>query len=164
MKFRTADYRQNMSDNDKLADGQIFDPLVPQYKLNKHTDELEEQPDKLDVQKLINSNKECALDKMLDKLMPYDETGADNLQGRIDDTYDDLDVLSEAMDTAEDYRDKLGLTPETSLMDVYRAVDKYRLELREELNKLSQQQQQPQSEVKKDVEAHAQETDPSRQS
>ena len=49
---------------------QIFDYLVTKYRKNNVTGQLEELPDKVDIFDKIQSSKEYALDKILDRYLP----------------------------------------------------------------------------------------------
>lgn len=112
MKYRTADYREKAS-----AVAQTFDPLVTQYRYNKSSGELEELPDKLDIQKLIDSHVQTSLEAMFDKFLSPDEHALK--QTVIEDDRDDLDRLSDAMEFADELRQKYGLDDTASLGEIY---------------------------------------------
>lgn len=128
MKFRNAFYRENSVTRE--ADGQKFSPLVPKYELNERTNELEET-DPLDIDALVQSSKETSLDRTLARLMP-DEEG-DKVVADLTDTRDDLDFLADAMDVAEEWRDRLNLAPDVSINDVFKAMDDYNKTLQRDI-------------------------------
>lgn len=117
--------------NPSLKFTQKFNDLVPVYRLNKATNELEKTDEYIDIQEQINSFKEQALQSMLDRFMPklVDET-ADftNVKG-------DLDMLSESFAVAEEYREKFGLSDTATIQDIFKEVEKYSVALKEKLNK-----------------------------
>lgn len=115
--------------NPSLKYSQSFDNLVPIYRLNKATNELEKTDDFIDIQEQINSFKEQALESMFERFMPKIEDGmADysNLKG-------DLDMLTESFAVAEEYREKFGLSDSASIQDIFKYVDNYSKELKKKL-------------------------------
>lgn len=143
MKQRTPNYRENLTVEQKFAEGQTFSPLVKQFKLDKRSGELVEL-EPLDIQKLIDSSLDTALDRVLKRLMPDEQpqpTFADMTA-----LSDDLDFMSEALDTAEEWREKLGLSDEISVGDVFQKMSEYEKQLAQQLNQINNQ-----SEVKIDV-------------
>lgn len=132
MKFRSSDYRSDMSLEQKNSSGQTFDPLITQYRLNERTNQLEELPDKLDIRELIKSELHTALEPTLARLLPEDDEDSKTVVV-IDSVSDDLDVLSEAFDVVENYRGLLGLDPSVSPEDVFDIVSKYRDSLSDKL-------------------------------
>lgn len=121
MKYKLPNYRET-----EKSPEQSFDPLVPQYRFNKETGELEQLPDMLDVQKLVDSSLNTSLESMLDRFLPTDKIS--NLEADLSDTRDTLDRLASAMDFAEELKDKLGLDEFASLNDVQSALDKVEAE------------------------------------
>lgn len=138
MKYRTQNY--NVSENvDKksgevvttiLRSSQSFSKLLPVYRLNEVTNELEKTTDVIDVSELVESCRDSALNSMLERYLPkiIDET-ADYTQVK-----DDLDFLSQTFDVAESYREKLGLSDKLSVQEVFAHMDKYAKELKAKIN------------------------------
>lgn len=149
MKFRDANYRADMSLEDKDKEAQSFNPLITQYRLNERTNQLEELPDKLDIKELIKSELHTALEPTLARLMPDEDEDDKNL-ALIDTASDDLDALSEMFEVAEDYRDRLGLDPSVSVEDVFKHIQEYRDGLSDKLKKATVEKEF--KEVKTDVE------------
>lgn len=116
MKYRTPNYREKVE-----AEAQSFDPLVTQYRYNKTTGELEELPDKLDIQKLVDSSLNTALEAMFDKYLPSE---IDDIEQDLTDNRDKLDRLSDAMNFADTLKEELKLDPFASIADVNIALQK----------------------------------------
>ncbi|QXN75027.1 hypothetical protein [Microvirus mar9] len=129
----------NMSDLPKdLASkrvklSQSFSEIVPDYVLHDTTNELERSPIDKNIQNYIDSFIETALERALQKFtVPNaveDDTVVDYTQ-----SVDDLASLAEAMEIAENYREKLGLSDTASIADIYSAVDKESVKLKSQLN------------------------------
>lgn len=127
MKYRLPSYREKTP-----AETQSFSPLVTQYRYNKSTDDLEELPDKLDVQKLVDSSLQTALEAMFDKFLSPD--GQSQLQTVIDDTRDTLDRLTDAMQYVDELKDEFKLDEFASMHDVQKVLEQ-RIEAKQkELN------------------------------
>lgn len=122
------------TENPSLKFSQSFNSLVPIYRLNKVTNELEKTDEFVDIQEQINSLKEQALESMLDRFMPklVDET-ADytNVKG-------DLDMLTESFAVAEEYREKFNLGDNVTIQDIFQYVDNYSKELKKKLETKTQ--------------------------
>ncbi|UPW40811.1 hypothetical protein [Sigmofec virus UA08Rod_6727] len=117
MKYRTSNYTDGK--NYKPVT-QSFSPLVPQYRFNEQSGELEQLPDMLDVQKLIDSHLETSLSAMFDKFMPKPNVDNDSLY--IDELHDELDELGEFMSQADDFREKYGLPDDATPDKIYAHV------------------------------------------
>ena len=124
MKFRSPFYRESTPSPE-----QDFSPLVKTYRLDKTTDQLVEA-DTIDVDKLIASHMDSALERMLERFMPVDVSA--EIKGEIDDTESDLASVGAALDLLCDYRDNLGLDPFCSAEDVVAAMEKKRADLLEQ--------------------------------
>lgn len=134
MKYRTAHYNVTECTDKKTGEvktvvnrcSQSFDKLVPIYRLNKVTNELEKTDEFIDIQEQIESYKEMALQSMLERFMPK----------LVDDTADytaikgDLDFLTESLDIAEEYREKFGLSDTATTQDIFSHMKKYSEELK----------------------------------
>lgn len=110
MKYRTPNSRET-----EIPVQQSFSPLVTQYRFNKEKNELEELPNKLDVQKLVDSSLNTALEAMFDKFL---NVPIDPGEAVIDDKRDMLDRLTSAMETSEAIKDELKMDEFASLSDV----------------------------------------------
>ncbi|WGL31473.1 hypothetical protein [Dipodfec virus UOA04_Rod_1094] len=133
MKVRTPNYRQSMTVAEKVADGQTFSRFVKQYKLDPRTGALIEL-EPLDIQQLINSSADTALDRVLNRLMP-DESNNQPTYADLTHVTEDLDFLSECNDVAETWRERLNLSPDMSISDVFQKMSEYEQTLTAQLTK-----------------------------
>lgn len=133
MKFRKPTYRETLTEDDKKSEVKSFKSLVPQYRLNKVTNLLEES-EPLDIVKLVQSSVETALSNVLERLMP--ETPKETLYADYTQTADDLDILAEALDVAESYREKLGLSDELSAEEVFGKMSSYASDIEKKLKEI----------------------------
>lgn len=120
MKYRTPDYRENQGDTvdddgvvtpyrDEYA--QAFDNFQTKYVYNRKTKDLEEEPEKVDLQELVNSSRDVALQKVLQQFLPP-QTQLDLAQDALTDMQDVLDASMEFKDMLEDYREKFEMPVE----------------------------------------------------
>lgn len=117
MKYRTENYQ----DTEKVS-GQTFDTLLKTYRVNKVSNELEETGEVIDIQEMINSSVSSCLTEVLSRFFP-DNVPVDNDKVAIvEQMQDDLDYLQDTFAVAERYKEMLGLSPETSVQDVFKAV------------------------------------------
>uniref|UniRef100_A0AAU8AUE6 Uncharacterized protein n=1 Tax=Dulem virus 83 TaxID=3145794 RepID=A0AAU8AUE6_9VIRU len=115
VKYRLPDYRER-----EPAEAQSFDTMKPVYRLNKQTNELELTDEVIDMQELLNSAKDYCLSACLERFLPtqtVDETVAQRNA-----YYDDLDIMTQYYDIADEYREKLGLDDTISAEKVYEAM------------------------------------------
>lgn len=103
---------------------QSFDKLVPKFTLNKSTNLLE-QTGIVDLQELVQSSCECALDKILEKygaLPPVDlppVSGSTEVPFDATDMRDDLLVLGDFLSEVEAIRARYNLPQDMSVPDVF---------------------------------------------
>lgn len=102
--------------------GQDFSSTKPVYRLNKATNELEKTDEKVDLQEIINSGIELALDHALDRLLPKIQEAQDVAQ--LDLMREDLDFAMETCNRAEEYREKFNLDSKLSVQDIFAHVAK----------------------------------------
>lgn len=124
MEYRTENYQDSLKKSE--LKGQTFSNKLKTYHLNKVTDCLEEDG-VIDLQELVNSCVNTCLDEVLTKFFP--ETQVSDGVGVVDIKQDDLDVLQESFALADKYRGILGLSPDTSVADVFKAMEDKRVEL-----------------------------------
>ena len=127
MKPRMSDYRENLTREQKLDEGHTFSRYVQQFVLNERTNELEEV-EPLDIVQLVNSNVESCFQSALQRLLPTPSEEADSVVD-LSQVSDDLDFLSEAMETAEMWRDRLNLSQDISVQDIFAKVEQYEANL-----------------------------------
>lgn len=117
---------------------QTFNEEVKDYILNPATNQLEELPIPKNVQDYIQSFVDCALERFKDKFLPSVTEERDDIADYTQ-SVSDLSSLAEAMEVAEDYRDRFNLPDDYSMADIYGFVDKHSKELSEKLKNLSKE-------------------------
>lgn len=116
---------------------QTFDYLVTDYEWDGVRECLVEKPVKRDLFEEIQSNKDCALDVILDKFGGYPpvQDGKVPINGIVDldDTERGNDLLKMAslIDTAEMYREKYNLPLSMSVSEIYAAIQETAAEVKE---------------------------------
>ena len=116
---------------------QTFDYLFTDYEWDGVRECLVEKPVKRDLFEEIQSNKDCALDVILDKFGGYPpvQDGRVPVQGIVDldDTERGNDLLKMAslIDTAEMYREKYNLPLSMSVSEIYAAIERTAVEVKE---------------------------------
>ena len=116
---------------------QTFDYLVSDYEWDGVRECLVEKPVKRDLFEEIQSNKDCALDIILDKFGGYPpvQDGKVPIHGIVDldetERRNDLLKMASLIDTAEMYREKYNLPLSMSVSEIYDAIDKLSVEMKE---------------------------------
>ena len=120
---------------------QTFDYLVSDYEWDGVRECLVEKPDKRDLFEEIQSNKECALDVILDKFGGYPpiQDGKVPIEGIVDldetERGNDLLKMASLIDTAEMYREKYNFPLSMSVSEIYEAIEKTAVEVKEIVDK-----------------------------
>lgn len=102
---------------------QTFSDKIPQYILNPATNELERLEVDKNIQKYIDSYIDCALASLQEKFMPTNVAVDDNNYVDYTQRVDDLGSLGEAMEIAENYREKFNLPDNYTIAQIYDFVD-----------------------------------------
>lgn len=116
---------------------QTFDYLVTDYEWDGINECLVEKPVKRDLFEEIQSNKDCALDVILDKFGGYPpvQDGKVPIEGIVDldetERGNDLLKMASLIDTAEMYREKYNLPLSMSVSEIYAAIEKTAVEVKE---------------------------------
>lgn len=131
-KFKTIETR--------LTPSQSFSEEVKDYVLNEHTNELEESPVPKNIQDYINSHLDTALERALERFSVPNAIEADDYINDYTICVSDLSSLSEAMDVAEDYRERFNLPDSYSMSDIYSFVDKQAHELQAKLKGINKKE------------------------
>lgn len=131
IKYRTDPSKSAAPDTAQNFDEARFKKV---YRLNKATGELELTDDVIDLQELIESFKDVALESLLERFNIVDHDKAGNDEEVYLDMVDDLDTLAEVMERGEQYRDEFGLDPALSLEEVYSFVRKRAEVMKQELD------------------------------
>lgn len=111
-----------------------FSEYKDEYILNPSTNELEKLPTKVNIQQKIESYLDCALERALERLMPNVVGESEEVGENYQNSLQDLASLGEAMEVAEEWRDKLGLPDTFSMAQIYEAVDKQSKSLKAKLD------------------------------
>lgn len=120
---------------------QTFDYLVTDYEWDGVRECLVEKSAKRDLFEEIQSNKECALDVILDKFGGYPpiQDGKVPIEGIVDldetERGNDLLKMASLIDTAEMYREKYNLPLSMSVSEIYEAIEKTAVEVKEIVDK-----------------------------
>lgn len=129
--------------------GQNFSNLKQVYRLNKVSNVLEPTDDYVDIQELVNSSLETALDRVLDRLMPQ-ATTEDIILDNIDIMEDKLDSMASLINKANEYRQNNGLSDELSIEQVYQKMQEDSQKLQKQLSDYQDQMKKKQ-EIKTEV-------------
>ena len=120
---------------------QTFDYLVTDYEWDGVRECLVEKSVKRDLFEEIQSNKECALDVILDKFGGYPpvQDGKVPVEGIVDldetERGNDLLKMASLIDTAEMYREKYNLPLSMSVSEIYEAIERTAVEVKEIVDK-----------------------------
>lgn len=120
---------------------QTFDYLVTDYEWDGVRECLVEKPVKRDLFEEIQSNKDCALDVILDKFGGYPpvQDGKVPIEGIVDldetERGNDLLKMASLIDTAEMYREKYNLPLSMSVSEIYSAIERTAVEVKEIVDK-----------------------------
>jgi hypothetical protein len=120
---------------------QTFDYLVTDYEWDGVRECLVEKPVKRDLFEEIQSYKDCALDVILDKFGGYPplQDGKVPIEGIVDfdetERGNDLLKMASLIDTAEMYREKYNLPLSMSVSEIYAAIEKTAVEVKEIVDK-----------------------------
>lgn len=128
---------------------QKFSEYKDSYILNPSTNELEKLDTPKNIQAEIDSYLDCALERALEKFLPSDVVDDKNIADYTQ-RVDDLSVIGEAIDIAEDYRVKYNLPDSYTPAQIYDFISKQASDIK---SKLSDSGKEKISEVKSDVEA-----------
>ncbi|QRV61612.1 hypothetical protein [Gokushovirinae sp.] len=137
---------------------QTFDYLVTDYEWDGIRECLVEKPVKRDLFEEIQSNKDCALDVILDKFGGYPpvQDGRVPVQGIVDldesERGNDLLKMASLIDTAEMYREKYNLPLSMSVSEIYAAIERTAAEVKEIVDKdLSTEKVEEKKDEKKEI-------------
>lgn len=128
IKYRTAEKAQV-----EKRVGQSFSNTVTDYILDPATNELEQSPVPKDVQAQIESYKDVALDRTLERFLPDRVVDDNDHIADYTQKVQDLAVIADAIDLAEEYRTQYNLDPNMSVKDIYKFVNQKSDELKKTL-------------------------------
>lgn len=140
MKYKTFDTAHQ---NEK---SQKFSKYVDDYVLDPATNLLEKLPRQKNIQEYINSFVDCALERAFERFMPSkvieDDSVADYTQ-----RLSDLGTMADAMDVAEEYRERFGLPDTLSVKEIYEYVDREAKALKEKLSAVKEDRNSDETQV-----------------
>ena len=128
MRYRTVHYQET----EGKPEGTTFSQYRDDYFYDESTGELVKKDLPIDVQAQINSYKDVAISKVLERLMPT----ADGESGEVDECYatkSELDILTDAYELAGDYIDRYGLDENSSFDEIVAYVSDLAKKQRESL-------------------------------
>lgn len=106
--------------------------LVPVYRLNKSTGELEHTGEYKNIQEYIQSFKDIALQAALERFVPQEDKAESELQSCVDDYADWLDEYGAVVDRAYQFADDEGLS-DMSVSEIYKAMHAKSEKLKQQL-------------------------------
>lgn len=110
--------KRKLANAEYVREGQTFPKMRKEYRLNEASEVLEEVGE-VDIEEFINSFKEQALDNILERFLPTDETFEESQT-----LLSDIDILNESFIKAEEYREKFKLSEDMSTSDIFNEVKK----------------------------------------
>ncbi len=128
MKYRTVHYQES----EGKPEGTTFSQYRDDYFYDESTGELVKKELPIDVQAQINSYKDVAISKVLERLMPEPDGESDE----VDEYYatkSELDILTDAYELAGDYIERYGLDEDSSFDDIVAYVNELAKKQREAL-------------------------------
>lgn len=146
--YKTAEVQQS-----KPAKGQEFSETIKDYILDPVTNELQESPVPKNVQAVIQSHIDVALDRALERFLPNVQSEVDDVEQNYTEVSQDLASIADAFDLAEDYREKLGLGADVSVDEIFKKVAE-----RADMLKQTLLSKTPKKEEKQNVESEKKET------
>lgn len=151
LKYRLANYREG-----RFSDGTKFESVVDEYSYDKNTGRLVVVGTK-DLQELVQSSADCALNKVLDKLgidaltlqqLPTDKvTDVDDIIDMSHQYQDDLDYLREQSTEILEIRKRYNIPVTMSETEMFEFISAQKVKL-----DASIEENKKQSEVKKSEE------------
>lgn len=136
-------YRTN-NQTDSTFVGQSFDKFKPVYRLNKVTGVLEETDEVIDIQEVVNSCKDMALNAVLERFLPSSIVGED--VAIVAKMQDDVDKMRDVLSLAEEYRDKYNLSDSLSTQEIFDTISKKSIELKEKIEEIKKNDEKKENE------------------
>lgn len=132
MKYRLSSYREGDSPEKKESYTQQFDREVPEYAYDGATGDLV-VVGKKDLQAIVQSSVDCALDKVLEKfgvlpeyMNPIAPTSSDI---NVVDLDEDLAVMSSMFEDFEDIRSRYNIPITSSYSDMFKKLNDAKADL-----------------------------------
>lgn len=132
LKYKTA----TSARKDSAQHSQTFSEYVKDYVLNPGTNELEELEVPKNIQAKIDSYVNTALESALERFMPK-VVGDDNTSIDYTAAAEDLAVVGDAMDRAEEYREKFNLPDTMTYKEIYDFIGTQAADLKKKLGEMN---------------------------
>lgn len=132
----------------KKRNQQTFTNLKPVYKLNQKTKQLEMTEEVVDVDELVKSFEDVAIDKILSRLMPQEVV--DQGVALVSSNQDKLDVMQEAYEYSQELKNKYGLSDNLTIEETFKAITLKNEEFKKLLSQKSKSKEVKQSEKEED--------------
>lgn len=118
MEYRKSNYTEA---KDYKPFAQYFTSFKKDYRLDERNNELVETGTETNIQAQIQSALESTFDKLIQKYLPtqQEEDPAIKTLARMQDR---LELMSEALDTAEQYREQYQLSDDLSATEIFKLV------------------------------------------
>lgn len=116
-KFKTLQNSQGAE-----TEGQTFDRTKPVYRLNKSTGSLEKTDEKVDIIEMVQSCVQTTLESILERYLPNGNDKHSQDVYEYDRMQDDLDMLMNAGNRLDAWREKLGLSEFATFDDIQKAI------------------------------------------
>lgn len=126
MKYRNENYDRNVNL------GQVFDPVVDEWKYSE-VDGCPVIVGKINQQEMIQQYADCALSAILDRFLPEEKekiykapvVQTDEIVDQRAAVFrDDLSVLADIVNEAEDMRERYGISETATIAEVFAEVQK----------------------------------------
>lgn len=116
-------YKTEQTQKTAVSSAQTFDKMVPVYRKNKVSGELEFTGDYIDVQEYVNSFKSTSFESMLDTFLPPDiQTENSVLEAQNNFLLDKLDLFTHAHEQAQEIRLKYNLSEDLTTDEIFAYV------------------------------------------
>lgn len=143
--MKTLIVRTDLSALNEKTQGQKFTRTKPVYRLDKATNTLELTDEVIDVQEIIDSCKEQTLNAVLERFFP--QTALDENIVVLNNMQDDLDIVQNLTNKANDYKIKYNLDPKLSVKEVFDIIQSKSVELKEKIKTLEAQKNEKKENV-----------------
>lgn len=132
LKYKTAANARK----DSASHSQTFSEYVKDYVLNPGTNELEELEIPKNIQAKIDSYLNTCLEATLERFMPK-VVAEDDVPMDYTTAAEDLAVVGDAMERAEEYRERFNLPDSMSYKEIYDFIGSQAAELKKKLGEVN---------------------------
>lgn len=149
---------KNRSPNYQERPSQKFSRFVKEYHYDDKSKLLSEVGER-DVVAEINSHVDECFASMLERLMPVQVDNQLPVDEQLQVMKDDLDILSDAFDLAEEYREKYNMPLDMTYLDIFKKVSAMSQDLTKKIKEVQDEKtvQTPRTEKSKSVSSNGNE-------